>query len=135
MDDLHGRTAAIGRFREEVRRLANGFQARHVRWGILRLLSAFRAEVDQHSDRLHVDGPLERLLAWLPPPDRPAVVSWIRARGEPPRPQSPGRPSRAYLQPVSTAAWGLSPFVSGVQLGRQTRNSLTDSVRFMDFDL
>lgn len=106
-EDLRQRTRALRPFRSEVRRLGYRFLARHVRSGNLHLLAAFRTEVDQHADRLHQDGPLELLFAWLQPLDRPALAARIRARVEPPPPQHPGRPSRARY---SALASGLNPF-------------------------
>ena len=110
---LHRRTTALGRFREEVRRLARRFLLRHTTRDNVRLLSTFAPEVDQRSDRIHHDGPLERMLAWLPPPDRRRVVLRVRASVPAPSHQLPGCGSRATLQPLPQWAWGVSPFGPG----------------------
>lgn len=110
VDDLYRRTAALGRLKEVCRRLGSRFLLRHHHHGNLRLLSAFRTEVDQHSDRLHVSGPLERLLAWCPPADRATISATVRDHIYPPDRQLQGRRSRARLLPVTPVDWGVSPF-------------------------
>ena len=108
--DLLDRTAALGTFVQHCRRLGAGFLGRHVRQWNLRLMSAFCTEVDQHSDRLRVDGPLERLLTWAPDTEKPALASAIRHLVDPPTPQLPGRPSRSRLEPAPDPRWGTSPW-------------------------
>ena len=116
LDELLHRTTALGPFRSHVEVLGASFLARHARHRNLRLLSAFRTEVDQHADRLRVDGPLERLLTWTEEEDRPALVSVVRELVPAPPPQHAGRPSRARLEPVAPWRWGISPFDSGADL-------------------
>ena len=110
IQDLRRRSAALGELKDECRRLAGRFLGRHVRGQNLRLLSAFRTEMDQHANRVHVSGPLERLLAWVPPDKRAAISTWVRDHVPPPNHQQSGRPTRAFLPASSASDWGESPF-------------------------
>ena len=100
--------ARLQPLREVFRRIGASFLQRHVERRNLHLLCAFSTDVRQRPDLLRQDEPLERLLAWTEPQDRPAVVSFVRDNLEEPPPPRTGRASRArYNLPER---WGLSPW-------------------------
>ena len=104
------RRAAITPLREESRRLAGLFLARHARRTNSHLLASFAPEVDQRADIVRFEEPLDRLLACVSPRDRPGVVSRIHETvGDiVALPLTGGRPSRGLTHPPTF--WGISPW-------------------------
>ena len=94
--ELYRRAAAAGRLSEECERLGARFLMRHTTRRNRRLLEGFAEEVEQHAGLVRVAPPLERLLGYLTPADRSAVVRWTLAEVPPPAcRQHPGRSSRS----------------------------------------
>ena len=109
LDELYQRAKIIPVRRESLR-LAGGFLLRHASRGNARLLSSFAPEVAQRADIVRFEEPGDRLLACVPPRERPAVVAAIhQAAGPFVMPHlSGGNASRGRIHPPTF--WGLSPW-------------------------